>query len=202
MKTKRIIALMLLPLLLDVLIVSCCDCAPPENTIYTHCSLNIENLSNSGPKTEVSTENEISKHAFGIRLTISRKENICINQHLPLFSSSAYAFDCDCDRILFQPLDSIKSIEVFTVNDFDSTHLTGSNVSDYFRVYHSGGFYPIHEFIKNLDFEESNFLDTIQQFDLLLVRPPQIHIDHQFKVELELTDGRKLINFSSSIDLI
>ncbi len=198
MKTKRIIALMLLPLLLDVLIVSCCDCAPPENFSYTNCTVETQNLNNAGPKAEVTNADNVPKEAFGLRLTINRRKNVCMNSAPPMFSSSAYAFDCDCDRINFNSLDSIKLLEVYTINDFDSTHLAGTNVTDYFKAYRSQ-YIGLTRYAEILQEEFYSLSDTTATVDLLLLNTPTNEGPHQFRTEIKLSDGRVLESISSSI---
>ncbi len=200
MKTKRIIVLMLLPLLLDVLIVSCCDCAPPANFSYTNCSLVIQNIDNSGAQPVISEIGEIPKEAFGMRFEITRKENVCMAKSLPLFSSTAFATSCYCPPDLYHPLDSIVWMKVLTVNNFDSLHLAGTDISAYFKVVNRG--YPdIDSFINNSKAVLPYTLDSIFQFDVLLLTPADNNGPHEFKVQVSLSDGRLFEELSPMVNL-
>ncbi len=201
MKARHVITFMLLPLLLDVLIVSCCDCEPPEDFTYSNCTLVTQNLNNSGPAPIVTNEENVPKEAFGLKVVINRKENVCMKNTPMLFSTSAYAVFCECfPETNFNGLDSILSLNIFTINDFDSTHLAGSNVSNYFKAY-KGSYINLDKYAQLLQEEFYSLNDTIATGDILLLNVPDNEGPHQFRTEIMLSDGRTLESISPSIRL-
>lgn len=181
----------MLPLMVE-LIVACCDCIEPTYFNYTNCSITINNLDNSGAEPIVTQSNTISKDAFGIRVVINRNENICkVETNKSLFIQSAYATSCDCPpEFQYLPLDSITSVKIITVNDFNSEHLENTEVSEYFFVYRGHEFYKIDEYVDNIETTLYDFENPTLEFDLLLMSPPTIGTEHQFQVTVELSDGR------------
>lgn len=174
------------------LIVACCNCLETTYFKYTNCSITINNLDNSGAKPIVSQTNTISKHAFGIRVAINRNENTCeVIPNKSLIFQTASATSCDCPpEVQYLPLDSIVSVAISTINAFDAEHLENSDVSKYFYVFHGNEFTGIDEYIGNIDNILYDFANPAYVFDLLLMTPPTIGIEHQFKVTVKLSDGR------------
>jgi hypothetical protein len=173
------------------LMVACCDCLEPIYINYTNCSLTINNLDNSGAEPIVTLSNTFSKDAFGIKVVINNNENICkVKTNKSFFFQSAYATSCHCPpELQYLPIDSISSVKVTTNKDFDSQHSENSDVSEYFFVFSGNEFYKIEENIVKTFYDFNN---SKLEFDLLLMTPPTIGKEHQFKVTIELSDGRTL----------
>lgn len=202
MEINKIILILLLPLLVE-LMVACCDCLEPTYFNYTYCGLTVNNLDNSGAAPNVAQSNKISKVAFGIRVVINRNENICkAKPNKSFFFQSAYATSCDCPfEFQYLPLDSINSVKVVTKNDFNAGHLENSDVSEYFFVFGGNEFSTIGEYITNIVTTLYDFSSPTLAFDLLLMTPPTIGLEQQFKVEVELSDGRILTAQTELIEL-
>lgn len=198
---KALCILILLPLL-DLLI-ACCDC--PDETLqssYSNCTLELKQLDNAGPSPLESSSPEIKKRAYGLRLTLARKEGMCFNKINTFFTTSVNAFSCECPpTIIYTPQDSIVSIQVFTQNAFDATHPAGSEISSYFHVLTFGAFYTLDEFLQNNYNELTEVIDPLK-WDMFLMSPPSLGIEHQFNVQVNLSDGRILSVLSPKINLI
>lgn len=176
------------------LLVACCDCYEPMYFNYTNCSMSVSNLDNTGSKPVVTQSNTISKEAYGIRVEINRNENICkVKPNHSIVFQSAYAMSCDCPpELQYLPLDSITDIKLISLNDFDSEHLANADVSNYFYISGGNQFTEISKFIENDYSVLYNFTNPGLEFDLLLMFPPTLGTEHQFTVEVELSDGRIL----------
>jgi hypothetical protein len=201
MKAKRVIFIMLFPLIAD-LAVSCCNCLEPVIKLYTHKTISVSNLDNSGSQPVISTSNSILKTAYGIRIQLTREKTVCNGKQPTLFIQSAYAFDCDCPPVnQLLPKDSVTSIKIFTLNDFDVTHSANADISDYFKVYQQFYFSTIKDYLKNS--ESTLYDDTELQLtlDLLLMTAPSINTQHKFKIQITLSNGRILEQETSQIQL-
>lgn len=204
MNFQKVLLILVSPILLE-LIVACCDCPATATFSYTNCSLEIESIDNSGPSPISTDVGSIRKEAFGLRVRISRSEAMCKRKSNSLFMSSAYAFSCYCPpAFLYFPEDSIVSIHIETVFDFDMEHPSGSDISSYFQAFRTTEFFTIPEQIENLHANENtliDFTDPTLEFDLLLINPPDVGTEHQFAVKIELSDGRVLEEKSQIIQL-
>ncbi|WP_417588920.1 DUF5034 domain-containing protein [Owenweeksia hongkongensis] len=191
MKTKRILFFLFLPLLLDVLIVGCCDCPTPEYFNYSNCTLSLQNLDNAGLKPLIAAGDTILKEAYGIQLTIERSEDICSHQNLPFFSSSVYAFGCHCSPALtITPQDSATSIQIITINPFDQNHGAGTDISAYFKT---EGFIDMNEFLTEFNRQQYEPESRTKfHINFLLMTPPPISGNHQLELIINFADGRTL----------
>lgn len=183
----------MLPLLIEVL-VACCDCYDPVYFNYTNCSMSISNLDNTGAEPVVTEPNTISKDAYGIRVEIYRNEDICkVKPNPSLVFQSAYAMSCDCPpEFEYTALDSITDIKITSLNDFDSEHLANADVTEYFYVSSGREFTEVSKFVENMHSTLYYSFDPGFEFDLLLMLPPTLGPEHQFSIEVELSDGRIL----------
>jgi hypothetical protein len=201
MKAKRVIFIMLFPLIAD-LVVSCCNCLEPVIKLYTHKTILVSNLDNSGSQPVITTSNSVVKTGYGIRVQLNREKTVSNGKQGALFIQSAYAFDCDCPPVnQLLPKDSVTSIKIFTLNDFDATHSANADISDYFKVYRFFSFSTIKDYLKNSKstlYEDSELELTL---DLLLMTAPSINAQHKFKVQITLSDGRVLEQETSQIQL-
>jgi len=183
----------MLPLMVE-LVISCCDCIETTFLDYTNCSLTINNLDNSGVSPVIIQSNSISKNSYGIRLSIKRSENVCeLKRTNSIFIQSANATSCDCPpEFLYMPLDSIISVKISTCNDFDSNHLGCSDITELFYVFQGNEFTVISDYIQDLETELYDIINPTFEFDILLMSPPTVGIEHEFEVSIELSDGRTL----------
>ena len=187
---RKILFLLLFPIMVQ-LVVSCCSCVEPLIQHYSNKSISLQNLDNSGSEPVPSTSGSIAKTAYGIRLQVIREKTACIQKQTSLFITSAYAMSCDCPPLnQYIPKDSITSIKIYTLNDFDSSHLSNADISDYFKVYNLFSFSTINNYLKkssSILYDESE-LET--KADLLLMTPPIVNTQHKFNIQITLSDGR------------
>lgn len=188
---NKVLLILVLPLMVE-LMVACCDCLEPTYFNYSHCNLSLSNLDNSGSGPVVTQSNKISKDAFGIRVVIARNENICkIKNNKSFFLQSAYAISCDCPaEFQYTPLDSITAIKVITTNAFNSAHLENTDVSQYFYVLLGSEFLTIEEYLNSIEFSLYALEDQMLEFDVIMMTSPNIGTEHDFKITVELSDGR------------
>lgn len=192
-RINKIILILILPLMVEI-IVSCCNC--PETTFlnYTNCNLNVCNLNNSGASPIISQSDTIPKKAYGIKVSIMRSENTCkLKRNNSFLIQSAYAYACSCpSEFEYIPLDSIVSISITTIHDFDSEHLRSSDISEYFHVFEYQNFISIDDYINIIETKIPDYMESTFEFDLFLMTPPMLGTEHQFEVKIKLSDGRIL----------
>jgi len=202
MKKRKIIFILLFPLVAEV-VISCCDCLKPVIHNYSNKTISLNNIDNSGSEPIISSAETILKTAYGIRVQISREKIVFASRSGSVFIQSACAQDCFCPpEIQFLPQDSVISIRIFAVNDFDLNHLANADISDNFKVYKPHSFTSIKDYLKNsnLVLYDDSSLDII--FDLLLMTAPASSDKQKFKVQITLSDGRVLEKETSEIKLI
>lgn len=202
MKIKKIIIIFLFALIVQ-LIVSCCGgCGEPLELHYTNKEIIISSLDNRGEVPLVSSSTTFIKTAYGIRINFTRENIACIKKTNTFFIQSANALSCKCPPDHYLPRDSITSLKIFTLNDFDSNHSANSDISDYFKVFKKNTFTPISSYLKNSDSSLYYNQGYNQDTDILLMSPPTINNKHKFKVQIILSDGRVLEQETLLIELI
>ncbi|MEL6657160.1 MAG: DUF5034 domain-containing protein [Bacteroidota bacterium] len=202
MNYQKVLLVLLLPILANV-IIGCCDCLETIFFNYTNCDISLQSLDNAGPEPLISVSNVVQKEAFGLRVTVDRREDLCQNTFAPLFISSAYAISCDCPPAqLYQPLDSIVTIEVISLTDFDPGNGNGDDITANFSILSFTEFLSIEEFLNSQFYDIYNLEDEIFSFDLMLMVPPPERGLYQFEVRLALSDGRVLSRISEEIELL
>lgn len=192
MNKIKILLVFVFPLCIE-LIISCCNCKDATFLNYTNCNMTMLNLDNSGIKPVITKSNIIPKRAYGIRVSINRSETICNSKkNQSLFIQSTYATSCECPpEFIYRPLDTITSIKIITENDFNKEKLKFSDVTDMFYVFKLSRFIKINEFIKTINADVYDFMDSTFNFDLLLMEPPIIDSKHEFEVIISLSNGKE-----------
>jgi len=211
MNHKKTLIVLLFPIVIN-LFIGCCYCIDETFFSYTNCSISVKNLDNTGALPVLNTNNEVIKEAFGLRINIELKEEICQSNYEHFLMPSVYANNCDCfPEDVYQATDSIVSINVKTLVDFDSTHLSMDDVSEYYAVLSeerynyglSGAEYvSITEFIDCFSFTFRRTRPSILELDLMLMVPPTENDFHQFEVEVVLSDERVLSGTSNLVKLL
>ena len=209
----RVIVLFLLLVPIVPIFYSCCDCdSITVSCKYSHKALSLKLLDNSGAAVIESEALQLNKNAFGIRLYLTREgceecgENTVsqnIKQLSTFFAQSAYAFICcDCPPdFAYLPLERIESIKIFTLNNFDSAHPEGSDITDYFRSA-GGSFQKVENLVSSLYYDWAMQLPSDLTIDLLLMVAPTTDNKQQFKIEVALSDGRILEQQTPEIELL
>ncbi len=208
MKTRLVVLFLVLIPVVDLLY-SCCDCdVETAYFTYSHKALFIKNLDNSGKGAIASDSLELNKNAYGIRFSLEREKNGIaqnLKQANSIFVQPANAFSCLCPPdCIYLPSDSIVSINIFTLKDFDDLHSENSDITEYFRVKHS--YATVEEYVANIyytfEYDIEAFSEMLLEFDLLLMTAPTAGSNQQFKVRVVLSDGRVLEQQTSEIKLL
>ena len=211
---KKILKIIIIVILFPLIFTGCPDCPPDDSFYYTLNNINVQNIDNAGDQ-PVIIENEnqtILKEAFGIRLTLnlellsdSINNKCCKNNffnNISLFNN-LYA-ECFPEP-LFLLKDSIESIKIFTINDFDNDFSENADVSELFKVYYAQKYITINEYLQNYVitfyryYPEKENVESI--IDLYLLKPPTFTGEHSFKIEVLLLDGRTLSATTPRINL-
>ena len=208
MQVKKVILLLFLLIPMLDIFYSCCHCdVETEHVSYSHQTLQLKNLDNSGEKAIETESLQINKNAYGIRLYLSREQNATTftKQVNSIFFHSAYAFHCGCPpECIYSASDSIISINIFTVRKFDDQHPENSNITNYFRP-------DMENYVANMRYsyesEKPNAFSIEGSIgkliiDLLLMTAPTSDDLQQFKIQIVLSDGRILEELTSEIELI
>ncbi|AXY75667.1 DUF5034 domain-containing protein [Paraflavitalea soli] len=199
---KKVIFLLLLPLLAEA-VVSCCNCLEPVIQHYTNKTISVSNLDNSAQAPIISLSNTVIKKAYGIRVQLVREKLACLEKRQSLFISSAYAFDCRCPPAQeYRPKDSIVSVKIYTQQAFDNTHTAGSDLSVYFKVYKPHYFTTIDDYVTKTPVVLFDSKELQPNIDFLLMTPPAMNVEHKFKIQLILSDGRILEGETPTVKLI
>lgn len=131
----------------------------------------------------------INYNNYGIQITHETEQEEVVSSRY--FSnrmiSSAYAANME-----FLPLDTISTIQIITNQDFDSTHLAGSNISDLFQViesfyYSSSDVYTVQEYL-NMKGEHTRFQQG-EPFLLHLNSSPMKKEKYEFTVKITLENA-------------
>jgi hypothetical protein len=205
MSKKWIILIFLLVPIVNLFYSCVCDVTTKYRS-YSHKTLLLINLDNSGKQTIETESSQINKNAYGIRLYLTREKNTvaCTKQMHSIFVQSAYATSIVCPpEYIYSPTDSILSIKIFTLNNFDNQNSENSEITDYFRVAHS--YSTVENYVANMYYTyEDNFEYWWQEMeiDLLLMTAPTANNKQQFEVQITLSDGRILKQQTLEIELI
>lgn len=207
MRLQKVLFLLLLPLLAQFL-AACCDCLSTTVKNLTHCSFSISPIDNSGAAPVVAQSTAVPREAFGIRLTILLKENIC--EAAPaknLFINSAYAASCNCDDDMQHTIKSdIEEIRIYALKDFATGKPANTDITEHFYVYMpddlKNEFTPLTFFLEGKQPMFPSLNNLTVELDMLLMTPPTAGSEQQFKVEVLLSDGRVFESETSVLELV
>ena len=207
--SKKFIILFFLLVPIVNLFYSCVCNVITKYESYSHTTLLLKNLDNSGAQAIETESLQINKNTYGIRLYLIREKYV-VARTKPInsiFIQSAYATSIECPpEYFYSPNDSIVSIKIFTINNFDNQHSENSDITDYFRVAHS--YSTVENDVANrrysygsdAEFEKSCGKEI--KIDLLLMTAPTISHLYQFKIQVKLSDRRILEQLTSEIELL
>jgi hypothetical protein len=200
MKPIKILSLLLLPLIAE-LFVSCCDCPEVTTEFYSNQFLEIDHLDNSGSDAVITNGPSVPKEAYGIQVRLGLEKVACNQPSRTHFISTSYAFQCDCPPPETIARDSVANLEIFTINDFNETHLANTDVSEYFKIFVGSTYANIDDIIPNLSRIFYYEFESVVTTELLLMTPPTLSETHSFKVIMTLSDGRTFEATTSPIIL-
>jgi len=200
MRIKKIVIVLAIGFLLR-LVVSCCDCNEGAEFKYTFDCMEAFHIDNAGQTSIVVEGGTILKEAYGIQIEFALLQLACNKPFSFSAFNSAYAFKCECPpEIQYLAQDTISSIQIKAINDFDQTHPANSDISDYFKVLDYDNYITLQEFIDAPEtmYETKPVKDSVRIF---LMQPP-VHIgEHRFQVEVLLSNGTILTAETTPINL-
>ena len=207
MKKKLMILFFLLVPIVSALFHACCPCGvETQHKNYSHKVLFLKNLDNRGEKAIETELLQLNKNAYGIRLYLEREKVVIARAKKinSIFIQSAYATSCECPpEFLYFPSDSIVSIKIFTVNNFDDQRLENSDITDYFRI--AGSYSTVESYVTNMRYtyaDDFEYWGQELKLDFLLMTAPTANNKHQFEIQVTLSDGRILIQQTPEIELL
>ncbi len=158
--------------------------------------VSVRNLDNSGRTPVPSSDSSIVKTAYGISLSIENEE---------VFFGPDTAFLPPSCGDIYIPLDTVVNVRITTVYPLSSTVSAGDDVTGLFRI-----LYPYGEVYGDVQAAirghgnhygyQSNVLQ--RKYTLLLVQAPESAGPQQFRIRLDLSDGRKFETTTREINLL
>ena len=177
MKALKVLIFFLVIQLISALI-SCCK----EVSTFRFVSVKLISMDNSGKEPVESSSKKMKATAFAIRSTLNFKEYYAVNKLG--FITSAMATKCRSRLTIQSPLESI---EIVTINNYDSNHLAGSDVTSYFVSRKSDdtakNYSPISVLITDINSSELIYstLEQTTSFDFFLIQSPKLDSLCSFK---------------------
>lgn len=203
MRIRKVIFVLLFPFMAQIAL-SCCRCDDPDfQGYYSNTSLSVAHINNAGAEPLVTIADSVAKAAYGIELALVR-ERVAKNKSIrSLFASEAYATSCYCDAegILF-PRDSISTIRIITLFPFDNNHPANTDITSYFSVFKDRAFSTINDYLIESGATLYTEAGLELRLNLLLMTPPVMGMQHRFKIQVVLSDGRMLEQETSNVNLI
>lgn len=189
MKLARILCWLLVPMMIGT-IQACCNCADVIYYQFTISKVEVANLDNSGIVPVAIRDDTVSKKSYCLGITITTTKIALQKTAVPnLFVQTASAQDCFCAGGFYgQTKDTLLALHIYTVNDFDSTHLAGSEINTYFF---SDGRNPLpatgqfNQPLYSFDFGSPAFV-----YSLMLMHEPQFSALCQFRVEVDFSNRK------------
>ena len=181
-------------------ILSCNDCDPKNYTCtydsFKTTNLKITKYSNGTISSQGTFSDSLLKDSFGIFLSFHYK--ILANNDLKSFSFFSEA-KAKCAENTYNPIESISSVEIKTLFDYDSLHPANSDVSSCFGVPEWNNLLSIPQsLIKRNANPRSNY-GMGDAFGIIPFNSPIFTGLQSFQVKVKLSDGR---NFTSITDTI
>lgn len=202
MKIRKIFTLLFLLLVSEVWI-ACCDCSEPQYYQYTHTGMVLLNLDNRGQNPVIASDYPIPKAAYGIRIVLTTEATVWQKPAFSFFIQNAYAFSCKCEAgTQYLPRDSVINLRIYTLNDFDAQYPAGSEISDYFRILNSDHYTTISDYVRQSGTTFSYKEPREVMLNIMLIQPPLQKGNYRFRIEIELSDGRKFDKETAMIELI
>lgn len=190
MTTKKVLFIILTTFLIRV-IISCCDCLQPEEYLYSFDYFSVYNLDNSGKLPIISETNTVPKEAYGIQIDFSLIR-ISLNHTKPFLMFPEGRAECFCKDTLFTTRDTISSIEVLTIKDFDLQHPANSNVSELFKVLTYSMYLTLQEYLDQPERVYYSHVPEKEPLCIFLLKTPDNIGEQQFKIEIMFSDQRML----------
>lgn len=119
-----------------VMVNACCHCEPERTRFYTTerivaQNVHFEILGDTAFSYSIVNKDSVARMNYGLQVQFDTKETVFSKFEFNGLMPSAFA--CKCGQGYFSPRDTLKSIRIFTLKDFDASHPAGSELSDYFK---------------------------------------------------------------------
>lgn len=175
-----------------IILESCCD---TKNYEFTWNSMSIDYLQrstneyNRGSGTQTNSDNFLYDR-FGLRLAF-KADLIAQNQYsFSLISPAKAAIDCFNK---YNPKYKVKSIQIETLNDFNSAKTKHSDIADYFEAsLYNGVLVNINDYLNNeyeINGKSTNDKAVEQFIDLYLKEKPDLDSLFNFVIKVHLDNG-------------
>ncbi|WP_421939695.1 DUF5034 domain-containing protein [Pedobacter sp.] len=197
---KKIIFLLGIAMM-SQLMVACidCNCPKPQNIYFTNNGLALKNMDRSLPSPMLSSAGTIAAANYGIHIQVLNEQLTAQNRRVK-WSLMQAAYACSCEGNYFISKESISAIQIFSNNDFDSSHPKGTDLSLYFKVNHFSGMISVTEYIKTL--KDLNYSNDPSIFTyIFLQNAPGSNKKHKFRIVFSLSDGRSLLAETTEVEL-
>lgn len=198
----RILCCLLLPLMIGT-VQACCNCADEIYYQFIVNKVEVANLDNTGIAPVPVQGDTVNKKAYCLGITMSTTKVALQKSAAPNFfiQTASAQVDCFCGGGFYGRMaDILMSVNIYTVNDFDSTHPAGSQINAYFF---GDGRYPLvanglfNQPLYSYDFASPSFV-----YNYMLMHEPQYSSLCQFKVEIDFSDNRKYELVTKPINLL
>lgn len=187
MRTARTMCLTFL-LFIGIGIPSCtdeCSCPPMEGTHFSIQDISLLNYEqkSGGPLSALEANDTVQMHEYVLELQFETTYVSTLFRPRPApFSliSSAYACSCLYDGVEGAK-ETVESLTLVSLNDFDDQHLAGDTITSFFEVDHYGPTNDVEEFFQQQLWQEQYFLK--------LTKKPASGEPLQIKLVLTLDNG-------------
>ena len=124
-----------------VLVNACCSCPQPKSYFFKIDDIRVSHIEFTFQRDTEFTYIQINKDSFqlsmyGLEIQFNTKQTVQINPLKNFLMNSALA--CKCSEEDFISRDTLKNIHIYTLQNFNSSHPTGSDLSEYFNYFEYG----------------------------------------------------------------
>lgn len=191
-----------------VLVNGCCHCEPERTRFYKTEGIIAQNVhfeivGDTAFSYSIVNKDSLARMKYGLQIQFDTKETVFSKFEFKGLIPAANA--CKCSPDYYSPRDTLKSIRIFTLKDFDASHPAGSELSDYFKLLKqattSGRIskMSISEAVTQLGTLSYSSYGTVQFY---LDKMPEVaNASIQFEIVAEFSKGKILKDTSTIITL-
>lgn len=119
-----------------LLVNACCHCEPERTRFYTTediiaQNVNFEIVGDTAFSYNIVNNDSVPRMNYGLQIQFDIKETVYSKFEIKGLIPTGYA--CKCSPDYYSPRDTLKSIRIFTLKNFDASHPAGSEISEYFK---------------------------------------------------------------------
>jgi hypothetical protein len=185
---------------------SCCSC-DDDYFSFEYERVLISNIDNSGQWSKPSDVNIMPAAGVAFEIQIVGSDPVLTSQcrQMPLGFSTLNAQDCNCEDI-YIPNHNIRSLRIRTLEELNDEYCCNADVTDLFLANSClscediGSFYiTFDELVRRIN-PEAFYQKPINQFLVYLTVPVENTLA-QFELEIELSNGKKIIGQTALIEI-